>query len=266
MSATPPEANDGFTGCEWPVDNGCLGDEWLALGAGIKQRSLALATNTLRRLTGYRVGGCPITVRPCKQDCRTRPFAARYPYGSFNWFQPYITDSGAWVNGCGCMQDCSCTTLCTVDLPGPVGVVYEVKVDGDVVDEDSYRMDGTSLIWTSTESCPWPTCQDLTLTDTEVGTFSVTYLNSYPVDGLGAYAGAVLAKEYAAACMGGQCRLPASVTAVSRQGLTYEITPGAFPDGFTGIREVDAYIALWNPKGIQRSASVWTPDMVRTHH
>jgi hypothetical protein len=40
-----------------------------------------------------------------------------------------------------------------------------------------------------------------------------------------------------------------------------EIAGGAFPDGFTGIREVDAYIALYNPKAIRQRATVWSPDI-----
>ena len=33
----------------------------------VQDRAPGLASATLRRLTGYRVGGCPITVRPCMQ-------------------------------------------------------------------------------------------------------------------------------------------------------------------------------------------------------
>jgi hypothetical protein len=246
---------------------GCIdSDEWALLDDSVKERSKALATNTLRRLTGYRVGGCPITVRPCKLDC-SNAWAYNYPWSGFSWFQPWINGAGQWVNACRCKGTCSCTELCDVELPGPVGEVYEVKVDGEVIDEANYRMFGTRLTWINPdEDCPWPTCQNLALDDTEEGTFSVTYLNGFKVDGLGAYAAGVLTWEYAQACTNGQCRFPASVTAITRSGVSYEITPGAFPDGFTGIREVDAYIALWNPQGIQRSTTVWTPDMPRIHH
>lgn len=262
MTAPVPYA--GFNGCEWPIDDSCLGEEWEAMDEDIQQRSLALASNTLRRLTGYRVGGCPITVRPCKQDCGS---GARwgYPYSGYGWFNPYIDNSGVWHNDCGCRHDCSCTVLCTVNLPGPVGVIYEVKVDGAVVDEADYRMDGNSLIWMGTDACPWPVCQNLALPDTEVGTFSVNYLNSFPVDGLGAYAAGILAKEYGLACNNQGCRFPATVTAITRMGTTFEIPAGAFPNGFTGIREVDAYIALWNPKALMQDSSVWTPDMPKVH-
>lgn len=166
-----------------------------------------------------------------------------------------------WVNSCGCSTECSCTSLCTVTLPAPVGTIYEVRVDGVAVPPTNYRVDGSTLVWTGAEECPWPSCQDLSLPDTEPGTFSVTYLNSYPVDQLGAYACAVLAMEYARACEGNACRLPDGITAVVRQGVSFEVTTGAFPGGMTGIREVDSYIAIWNPDGLQRAPSVWTPDL-----
>jgi hypothetical protein len=257
-----------YDGCEWPIDETCLPDEWDDVDQAIKDRSVTLASNTLRRLTGYRVGGCPITVRPCRDSCAGYlPYGSPYPYGSWGGWYPTVASSGNWINcGCGCAGDCSCTTLCQVALPAPVGEVYEVKVDGATIAETDYRMYGNLLTWTGTGDCPWPTCQDLTLDDDQPGTFSVNYLNSYPVDGVGAYAAATLAWEYAQACSGGACRLPLGVTAVTRQGLTYEVQAGAFPGGFTGIREVDAYIALWNPKAVQREAFVWTPDMPRVHH
>lgn len=263
MSTTPID----FTGCEWPIDDSCLPPEWEALDPAVQERSLALASNTLRRLTGYRVGGCPITVRPCRQNCSyTLPYGAPYPYGSYAWFTPHIDSTGTWSNGCGCVSECSCSVLCEVVLPAPVGEVVEVKVDGQVVPDTDYKLYANRLTWTGSAECAWPTCQDLTLPDTEPGTFAVTYLNSYPVDGLGAYAAGVLAWEYAQACISGVCRLPAGVVAVSRQGISYEVEAGAFPGGFTGIREVDAYIALWNPKGIQRESLVWTPDLPTVRH
>ena len=249
-----------YTGCPWPIDPGCLGDDWDLLDPVVQDRSLAFAGATLRRLTGYQVGGCPVTVRPCTQRC----YDAWVPYwgvGYTRGFTPGINSTGDWVNACGCRTDCSCTTLCEVVLPEPVGEVIEVLVDGATVDPADYRVDRNRLVWTGTGDCPWPVCQDMTVASDQPGAFAVTYLNSYPVDGLGAYAAGVLANEFAKACAGNKCRLPASVTSVSRGGVAYEVVAGSFPGGVTGIREVDAYIALWNPNALQRPATVWTPTM-----
>jgi hypothetical protein len=103
--------------------------------------------------------------------------------------------------------------------------------------------------------------QDLTKDDTESGTFSVTYLNAYPVDSLGAYAVGVLALEYAKACSGDECELPENVRTISRQGLTLDVISGSFPGGETGLRPVDTFIALWNPGHLRGAPQVWSPDL-----
>lgn len=256
------------SGCPWPVDPACFEDDWDVLEDDVKARSIGLASATLRRLTGYRVGGCPITVRPCKRSCLDG-FAGRAYYdmqGQYagSTFYPHIED-GLWVNSCGCSTDCSCGVLCEVRLPGPVGRVDEVKVDGAVIEATNYRLDGDRLVWIGDTVCPWTACQDMSKSNTEVGTFSVTYLNSYPVDTLGAYAAGILAMEFARACTGNKkCRLPTGTSTVSRQGVSYDIVTGTFPGGVTGIREVDAYLALWNPKPIRQASKVWSPDLKTT--
>jgi hypothetical protein len=253
----------GYHDCLWPVDTGCLDTTWWdGLTPEVRERSTAYASTTLRRLTGYRVGGCPVTVRPCKASCVDAMVPAYYSVYGQPW-SPGINVQGAWINSCGCTTDCSCTELCEVVLPGPVGDVSQVKLNGGIMVADQYRVDGNRLVWVGDQSgCPWPACQDLAAADTEPNTFSVTYLNSYPVDGLGAYAAGVLAGEFAKACIGSnKCRLPASVTSISRAGVTYEIAAGAFPGGVTGIREVDSYIAIWNPEVLRQQSTVWSPDL-----
>lgn len=256
----PPPFIPPYMGCPWPVDPACLAGDWDDLDQTVKDRAVALASVTLHRLTGYRVNNCPITVRPCKAGCAGGA-VSYYAYGANGWMNPHIGLSGTWINSCGCNTDCSCVVLCEVDLPAPVGEVREVKADGQIVSPNDYRLDGNRLVWTGADECPWPTCQDLSKPDTEPGTFSVTYLNSYPVDGLGAYAAGILAMEYARACSGGKCRLPAGTVSVARQGVSFEIAAGSFPGGLTGIREVDAFIAVWNPQGLRQQVRVWSPDL-----
>jgi hypothetical protein len=262
---TAPVPIPGYDGCEWPVDPACFDDEWEELDSTVKARASSLASSTLHRLTGYRVGGCPLTVRPCKKGCAESwpSYYDRYALsGSVGAFWPRNW-GGVWINSCGCSTECSCEALCEVALPAPVGEVYEVSLDGVVLPVTDYRVDGSTLVWTGQGDCPWPTCQDLAAPVGDPNTFGITYLNSYPVDQLGAYACAVLAMEYAQACIGNACRLPDGITAVTRQGVAFEITTGAFPNGMTGIREVDSYIALWNPEGIRQAPSVWSPDVPR---
>lgn len=241
--------------CAWPIDPACSPDEWAAFPPGVQNRATGLAVMTLRRLSGYRVGGCPITARPCTKSCWETQLGI---YGT-GW-TPMQRADGAWVNTCGCTTDCSCTALCEVVLASPVGVVNWVKVDGVIVDPLDYRVDGDRLVWTGAGECPWPVCQEMALPDTEPGTFAVNYLNAHAPDALAAYAAGVLALEFAKACTGSKCRLPSNVTAVTRQGVAFDLSAGSFANGMTGIREVDAWISMWRPEGSPtRASSVWWP-------
>ena len=254
MSVTVPEPD----GCLWPLDPSCLKDEWEGYDEPVKLRSQALASSTLRRLCAFRVGGCPVTIRPC-----ARPSTVSYGPG---WYGSslYVPSNwgGTWTNTCGGTGPCRHDPTLAVKLPGPGYTIEEAKVDGTVVDPAAYwtvddyliRLDGNT----------WPQTQNLDLPDTETGTFSVTYTDSAPVDGVGAYAAAKLALEYARACSGGACNLPETVTSIARQGVSYDIPAGSFPNGETGIREVDAFIGLWNPvmangKHRRNRTQVWTP-------
>lgn len=249
-----PEPVPGYSDCEWPLDPGCLGDKWDTLDPDVQERAAALSGATLRRLTGYRVGGCPTTVRPCKRSC-AQPF--EWGYGTS--FYPHMNENSQWINSCGCASDCACSMLCQVTLPGPVGPVYEVTLNGVVQNPVNYKVFGTNLTWVGAGICPWPVCQDMGAALGAANTFGITYLNAYPVDNLGAWAAGILAVEFAKACTTGKCALPNNVTNVVRQGVSFQIEGGAFPNGFTGIREVDAYIALWNPDGLRQQPTVWTP-------
>jgi hypothetical protein len=248
MSTLSPE----YGGCVWPMDAACVQAEWDAFAEPVQTRALVLASATLQRLVLNRVSNCPITVRPTPAEGR-----CFIPGGGPGW-SPSINGAGQWVNN-------AFGDMCEVALPGPVGRIDEVRLHGNIVHPDYYRVDnGNLLTWQGPGGCPWPASQNIHLPDTEDNTFSVTYLNAYPVDAIGAQAVAVLAVEFAKSCVNDKkCRLPEGVRTVARQGVTYDIEPGLFPDGFTSIKEVDAFITLWNPKGRQRSTQVWSPDLAR---
>lgn len=253
MSTTPEVP--AYGGCLWPIDPACETSAWTELEPAIRERALALASSTLQRLTGYRVGTCPVTVRPA-----VRRRACFFPPSGSGSAYPYLDARGSWMN----LPPTQRPVHCQVALPPPVGSITEVKVDGLVVPYADYRIDnGNLLTWMGSGECPWPEDQDVTLPDTEPGTFSVTYQNSYPVDALGAYAAGVLALEFAKACTGGKCRLPSGVTTIARQGVTYEIAGGMFEGGFTGIKEVDSYIALWNPGALRSDSKVLNVDLAQ---
>lgn len=239
----------------------------------VMERAEAMAWMTLSALTGYQVGVCPITVRPCAAGCgapgtwMVAPvvgggghFAGVWP-GVLSQFTPHVSASGAWVNSCGCRgTDCGCSRLCEALIPGPVGAIVEVWLNGAPLDPTAYRVDnGTRLVRTDGEC--WPACQDLSQDRHGDDAFSVTYYQGAAPNPMTLWAAGVLATEFFKACSGRECRLPAGVTNITRQGISMEVQTGLFTNGFTGIPEVDAVIGLYNPNGLRAAPVVWSPDV-----
>jgi hypothetical protein len=250
------------TECLWPVDPACLTDAWDGYSESVRLRARRLASNTLRMLTAARVGVCPITVRPvpARGQCLI-------PRDSYYWsgqpFVPGINVAGQWVNTTG--GSALAQVNCEIELPAPVTRLDEIKVDGVALSLADFRVDNQRyLVWQGVGECPIPVTQNFNLPDTEVGTFSVTYLNAYEPGASGAHAAGILAAEFAKACVGGKCRLPNGVTSIVRQGIAMEVQAGNFPGGFTGIKEVDAYIASWNPNALKMAPQVFSPDRPTT--
>lgn len=237
--------------CAWEADPACLGDAWDSLDCEVQERSLMLATSALQALTLNRVGTCPVTIRPCPEDRACGCLWA-----------PYLDAGGVWRNGCACGT--SCAPLSEVDIPGPVGYIAEMLIDGQAVDFTSgdWRLDdGHLLVWQGVGSSPIPATQDLNKPDTEPGTWSITYSRSYPVLADGRMAVAYLAMEFAKACTPkAKCGLPRGVTSVVRNGVSFTVEAGLFPNGLTGIEIVDSFILLWAPAGTPaRTAVVFDP-------
>lgn len=226
--------------CVWEPDPACLGAAWEALSLAEQERALLLATSSLQMLTYYRVGTCPVTIRPCPAP---RPCSCAW--------SPHVGPDGVWRNDCP--DQSSCKPLSEVDIPGPVGFIDSVLIDGVVIDlwNGDWRLDdGHLLVWQGEGASPIPETQDLDKPDSEVGTWSITYSQSYPVLADGRLAVAYLAMEFAKACQPkGKCELPRGVTNVVRNGVSFTVQAGLFPNGLTGIDIVDQYILKWAPAG-----------------
>lgn len=226
--------------CVWEPDfEGCIGgaDKWNAYDPEVQERALLLATEALLMLTYNRVGTCPITVRPCAKPARC----------GCEW-NPHIRD-GQWYN---CSHS-PCEPQVEIDLPGPVGYIESIMINGESVDleDGEWRLDnGHLLVWQGEGASPVLAYQDLDRPDTEPGTFSITYSRSYPVGSLGRIAVALLALEFAEACKPkGKCSLPRGVRTVSRNGVSFTLEAGLFPNGLTQIDTVDQFIMKWVPAG-----------------
>lgn len=266
----PPEDIPVASYCV-PVDWTCAGPGFLdGLEPGVQAKAEALAGGTLWALTAHQIGGCPVDLRPCAKNCGqwSSYMAAPVMSGTAGALGAQVgpwwahIEQGQWVNTtCGCTTDCSCSWVPEVRLPA-AGIVYEVRIDGAVLDPSAWRVDdGVSLL--RLDGGKWPKCQDMAAGPTAEGSFVVVWKEGSAPDGLVAWAAGLLAVEYAKACMGLDCGLPEGVTSISRQGVSWDIATSLFDEGLTGIREVDAVVRIFNPYGLRTPSQVWTPQTRR---
>jgi hypothetical protein len=250
------------------TDWGCADNTWLeALDPDVKAKAEILAWETLRSLTAYRLGNCPVTVRPCSKGCYQRSSYTATPMtGSTttqDWgsgiLSPRVVD-GQWLNtGCGCATECSCEYLPVVELVGPVGAVIAVSIDNLILDPSTYRVDnGNQLV--RTDGAQWPACQDMSADADGIGAFAVTYIQGFAPDQMAAWAAGMLAVEFARACSGEKCALPRGIQSLSRQGIGLTINQDMFEGGSTGLTVVDAYVRLLNPYHLKQGPRIYSPD------
>lgn len=202
-----------------------------------------MASEVLFALSGRQfTGECETVVRPCTGSCDCWPDS--WTYG--------------WPGQCGWLH--------RLTLSGyPVREVTEVKIDGDVIDPATYRLDGRRYLARLddvTTGAPqrWPACQHLGRPDTDEGTFSVAYSYGQDPPLLGQQAAAELACQIApATAAGADCDLPAGVTKVTRQGIELDLK--AVQSGLTGLYLVDLFLRTYNPAKLTRRPAVWSPDL-----
>lgn len=237
--------------CDWPVDRSCLPVAESELDKVRQQDAEDLAVSVLWALSGRQFGVCPVRSRPCLTPCLS--------YDT-NWFSGPsfypIWEDGHWRNiTCGCGPKCAAVGPSVIHLAGPVVSVTEVNIEGAVLDESSYSLEGNLLYRTNGQV--WPD-QDLTRPLPEPGTWSVTYEKGVPVPaGVSVLVG-ILALEFLNACTGGKCRLPRRVETVSRQGVSYRMVDPAdiYAARKTGISEIDIWLSSVNPHGNLAQATV----------
>lgn len=236
----------------WTPDLTCAGDRWYEYDDAQQDLALDLAWSTLRHLTGGRVGHSAVTTRPCSPGCQA----------SYQWIGVDFRD-GAWTNfACALhgLHPCGCSSAAVLRLPGEVAQVDEVWLNGQVFTDWRLLGDGSMV---RTDAGTWPLTQDLTQPPDGDSAFAVTYVPGIVPSSAGLAAAGMLAYEYVKACTGDKCRLPSSVTAIVRQGVSMDFAEGLFVNGVTGLREVDAYIMSVNPRHAHRPTTVWSPDITQ---
>lgn len=233
--------------------------------------AISSASSVLWALSGRRFGACPLPpLRPCQRRCHREP----WPTLGRNWDHygtaPNLAQSVAWYTGCGLctndVEDCSCTRLQQVRIPGPVAALSQVTVDGIVLPTSAYRVDRVGHRWylVRIDGGTWPYCQNMAADLTQPNTFGLTGLHrGRPIPAAGVSAAGELACELVKSCLPGEkCRLPSRVTSLTRNGTTIAaLDPMTFLDkGLTGLYRVDLFLAAYNPNRLRRAASVASPD------
>lgn len=242
----------------------------------LKQMKLAEARGwyVLAALTAWRVGVCPVLVRPVAACCAPAGSWLAAPVGGGNShtsalpirtigglnMTPYVT-GGEWVNGCGCgVGVCSHTSMREIYLPGPVGDIEWVKLNGEIIDKTKYRVDNGNRLVSLDPDLVWPAMQDMFVGPDAIGAFAISYYQGAAPDELITSAAGHLAIEfYKGATKDSSCRLPRRVEEVSRRGTTYKVDQGLFSDGLTRIPEVDAVILILNPNKQKQKSRIVVP-------
>lgn len=231
----------------------------------------ALAWSTLAALCAWQIGICPTTVRPAAAGCFAPGSWLAAPVGSASMaglpimtigsaFTPHLR-GGNWYNGCGCSGagSCSCSYLPSVTLPGPVGDIERVVVNGQTLPASAYRVDdGVHLV--RVDGGVWPVRPDFLAPAGGENNFVVTYYQGAAPNELTRGAAGLLAVEFFKAKTNQKCRLPSGVTTLVRNGQSIDFTTGLFINGDTGIPEVNAVIKIYNPHGVSAPSRVVSPD------
>lgn len=232
--------------CGWPVDVACLPDidSGDIAAEAVLDDAVELAQQVLWALSGRQFGVCEETVRPCPP--RAGWWDSRY--------EVYSLEDKRWAVGCGCGGGCCTSGPGMVHLPGPVTDIVEVAVAGVPLDPPDYVLEGDVLYRVG---AVWPT-QNMSRPAGESGTWTVTYGRGVPVPpGVGRFV-ATLAAEFYRACTGGKCRLPRTVTEMTRQGVSHRIydPQDIYAAGKTGVPEIDLWLAAVNPNRLMQPPEV----------
>lgn len=231
--------------------------------------AVTMATEVLWQLSGQRFGLCEVTLRPCREECSDGygtlddwwSGIGMSPFLSGGGPRPWWSD-GVWFNVCGgCTGGCSCTSLEQALLPAPTREVVDVRLDGIVMDPSRYRVDENRRL-VRTDGGVWPMCQDMSKSDDQPGTWSVTITVGEDVPVLGRRAVADLAAEFAKDCAGEECQVPYDVTALVRQGVSLNFgNPNSERVDplvrMLGLRIVRLFLATYNPNRLQRRGKAY---------
>lgn len=135
----------------------------------------------------------------------------------------------------------------------PVTSVAALSRDGDPIDLAGVVLENNRDLMLLPFDRQWP-----------VGDYVATYDYGIAPPDEARHAAGVLAGEFGLSASGCECRLPARVTSVTRQGITAVVLdPLDFlKEGRTGIPEVDLFLSAVNPRSLSSRPQVLSPDLL----
>jgi hypothetical protein len=228
--------------------------------------ALLVATEILYELSSRQYPGiCTDTIRP-QAVYRA---VERWPYW---WPAPSGAISTAPWGYCSCHRprETGCARVPEIKLPGtkvnpdPTSII--VKIDGNVLDPDQYRVDDHRYL-VRTDGHGWPCCQRMTLDDSEPGTFSITYEYGRAPTASAIRACKTLAAQFMKAWSGDKtCELPQRVQTITRQGVTAAVVDPftLFDKGKTGINSIDMWLGGLKTGNSSRRATAIIPGRWRS--
>ena len=261
VQAAPGAFTDGQGGAGW-LDP--------SINADLLNQICCAASNLLYRRTGRQFAeGGTARIRPTviNRNCNCSPWwAASWGGWGTAWslLEPWA--GGEW-GGCNCAS--------SMEYMFPTSVkIAQVVVNGVRLQPgiDYVLWNQRRLIRMATTTPPpapnspqvWPCCQSPYVPPNSEGAWYVDYAWGKPVPPEGKLAALTLAIELAKAYSGNNSDLPGRVTNIARQGVTAVVMdPLTFVEkGLTGLPTVDLFIMLTNPYGLQRRASITSPDSI----
>jgi hypothetical protein len=192
------------------------------------------ASDMLYVLSGGRVfGRCSRTVWPVKVG---------YCPPSYD----LINDRSSWVNW---------DSVDSIPLAGPNTEIMEVTIDGIALNPSEYMLlNGNKLV---RRVGYWPTSNNLTLTDAEEGTFTITFRFGRPFTTIDKRAAIELVCQMANDEPRALSRLRGVVSA-NVQGVSVQLDPDEVSN--LGLPEVNRFLDTYAPRGIA-VLGVYTPEL-----
>jgi hypothetical protein len=240
------------------------------------------ASQVLYALTGRQYKGlCRATIRPGHKSCSCGgmcsahlfgwPFLGAWGYGPYGLGGGYFGPYGLNMLYRG-QEGPQNILLCAseIDLGHEARSVESIKIDGTEIDPTTWRLDPLGKLIRQPDSAGnrlvWPCCTRVDVPSGGIGTFEVTYVYGVdpPTDVVMAV-NVMAGQFWLALNQPSQCKLPAHMQTMTRQGVTATFitdTTVYLSKGFTGIAVIDQIIAAHNPNHLFRRAKVLDIDVM----